>query len=357
MNETATNPVLDSRDDQSVVRNQDSVIRIFAKGLLICLVIGVLDWWVLSFVRINNLNSWPVFVAMGLFSVQTIALSVVIGRQVHQSQAWWLFFFWSLVLVNLNLMLIQFSVDWNSGYLSALIFAFFTAQIGLVAFWGILDSSPFGRRSVIAGCLFVLCCHPYWLVSQSRVGSNWLTMMTAYIVAVIVSCVVLRLSGFRLVARIENQTGQEGQFSILHLFIWTTVVALLFGGGRTLDWDFLFEDGNSFSSLALRSVLMTLITVSTAWTIMSPPRSLGWKVPVLILLLLGIGYALYFLEQNSSAPGDFSLSGFWFWRKPTASDLAQVRNLWLSWTLLNGIFFSGLILVFCVSGKRLSRQR
>ena len=136
MNETATTPVLDSLDDQSVVRDQDSVIRIFVKGLLICLVIGSLDWWVLSFVKNINLNSWPVFVAMGLFSVQTIALSVVIGRQVQRSPAWWLFFFWSLVLVNLNLMLFQFNVHWNSGYLSALIFAFFTAQIGLVAFWG-----------------------------------------------------------------------------------------------------------------------------------------------------------------------------------------------------------------------------
>jgi hypothetical protein len=356
MNETATTPDYESLDNQYVERDQDSLIRIFTKGLLICMVIGLLDWYALSFITVNNQNSWPVFAAMALFSIQTIVLSVVIGLQVHQSPAWWLFFGWSLVLVNLNLMLIQFNVDWSARYLSALVFAFFTAQIGLVIFWGILDSSPFGRRSVIAGFLFVACCHPYWLVSESRNGSSWLTMMTAYLVAVIASSVVLRLSGFRLVARNQKLVGQEGQFSILHLFIWTTVVALLFGGGRMVNWNLLLENGNSTSSLVLRSIMMTLITVSTAWTIMSPTRSLGWKLPILILLLLGVGYVLYFLETSSTGRGYSRLSGFWFWRKPTPIELAQIRNLWLSWTLLNGIFFSGLILVIRVAGKRLSRQ-
>ena len=44
--------------------------------------------------------------------------------------------------------------------------------------------------------------------------------MTGYLVAAIASCVVLRLFGFRLVARNNRLVGHEGQFSILHLFIW-----------------------------------------------------------------------------------------------------------------------------------------
>ena len=61
MNEAATTPDLGILDDQCVERDQDSLIRILTKGLLICLVIGLLDWFALSFITVNNQNNWPVF--------------------------------------------------------------------------------------------------------------------------------------------------------------------------------------------------------------------------------------------------------------------------------------------------------
>jgi hypothetical protein len=276
-------------------------------------------------------------------------LGSFVGFKVKRQPIWWLFFGWMLVLVNLVLILVKFnSYSWTRASQSAFVYAFLTAQIGLVIFWGILGSTDWRRRLPIAFFLLATGSYPYWFfVGRQR----WLSVMTCYIISVSVTCAFLRLWRFRL-GSMESwnaiaRGGRIDQFGIKHLFIWTTGVAVLFGIGRLVPWSFLATTfmNQSMISLLLRALLMTMIVVATAWTVLGE-RGVWLRAIVLIGVLISIGFGLSFIELRQTRR-----SGLIGW----SSNPNEIRQIWFVWTTLNGLFLAGLMLVIRMSGGQLAR--
>jgi len=319
-------------------------------GFFTCLVIYAIDQAVLRLARFNQWEGFAIYLVFGVFIVQTAMLGTFVGLKVKKQPIWWLFFGWMLVLINLILALVVFnSHSISQGFQIAFVYAFLTAQTGLVIFWSVLGSTDWRRRIPIGVALLAVCCYPYLLLGGG--WFSWLSVMTCYIVSITAACVVLRLSKFRLRTtdswEAKSKSGRIDQFGTKHLFIWTTIVAVLFGIGRLVPWMFLASDflNQRTPSLVARAVLMTMIVVFTAWTVLGGMRGAWIRVLVLVGVLIGVGLGLVYIEMSSTRS---RLVG---WRL-NADDLLPI---WLIWTTLNGLFLAGLMLVLRCSGWQLSR--
>ena len=161
------------------------------------------------------------------------------------------------------------------------------------------------------------------------------------------------MSKFRLGSKeswiAKAKSGRLDQFGIKHLFIWTTIVAVLFGIGRLILWSALANTFLNERTLPMvwRAVLMTMIAVFTAWTVLGDLRGAWWRVLVLVVVLMAVGGGLVYIElsnRNSRLVG-WSLNADDLW------------PLWLTWTTLNGLFLAGLMLVLRCSGWQLARVK
>ena len=181
------------------VRRSSSLIRIAIAGLVTCIGVFAIDMGAIEFARFHEWNGAAVYLVFAVFIVQTALLGTIVGIKVNRQPVWWLFFGWTLILVNLVLILVRFnSYSWTTVNQSAFVYAFLTAQIGLVIFWGILGSTDWQRRIPVAFFLLIGCCYPYWLFIGDN---NWLSVMSCYVISVSVTCALLRFRMFRLGAK------------------------------------------------------------------------------------------------------------------------------------------------------------
>ena len=357
-----------------------SGLKPFVIGGLICIVAGVLDSFALELTNVSGWSGWPVWVTFALFILQTFVLSSYVGKQLNKSQrlvpAWTFFFFWSLVFINLILCLVLFVSNWREAMQLSLVFAFFAAQMGLVVVWGVLGAFDWRKRIPLA-CLGVfLATYPFWLIDSRRVSRNgWFSVLMCYFAAVFITCCVLKFRRYQLTtlnfgkAALENDE-PKGQFSILQLFTWTTVVAVLFGIGRFIPWDMLWEslltDWIQFAVLA--AMLMTVITVATCWAALGRGRSsddsgkatgtsVVFRVLLLVVLLAACSIGLSLSESVFNNGGwSRSFVGGWNLSPQNMDHQLIIFGIWFAWTALNGLFLFGMLQIFAAAGCRLARK-
>ena len=343
------------------------------RGGLLCLIFGVLDNLILHVGQHYRWTAWLSFPAFGLFVAQTLVLSTIVGSNVRKHWVWWLFFSWSLGLVNLQLALIQFESGEgyrNSNFMFfAFGFALFAAQIGLIIFWMICGTHPRARiRLPIAAIVLILACHPYWLLSGIYVrysARQWMGLLTFFIVAAAPTFGILRYLRFQLVptgesnlAGDQSERDAKGQFGIKHLFIWTTIVAVLLGAGSLVSWQTIFReifDQRVFIN-AGRTLLITVSLVAVVWAVMGETKLIGVRVLVLLIFLSIVAMALYGLDYRSLKTRQNSLAIGYVWTRwgqgISWSDHFEMIKVWMIWTMLNGMFLASLLLVFRVAGFR-----
>lgn len=353
--ESGKNPQIKNGDPGTLI-SSSPLVGIVA-GLLACIGIFAIDMGVLELARYYDWKGISVYPVYAVFILQTALLGWVAGIKINQQPIWWVFFCWMLLLVNLVLILVKLnSYSWDRTYQSAFVFAFLTAQIGLVLFWGILGTSDWRRRIPIAVSWLAVASYPYWFGFMSV--RDWLSVTTCYIISVAVACICLRLWRFRLGTREHWDAttiagGRMDQFGIKHLFIWTTIVAVLFGIGRLVPWTYIAAAiaDNGVIALFLRALLMTVIVVATAWAVLGdkPGTVVRGIVFVGVLILIGLGLSVVEIQQLRLRRWS-SLIG---WRMTNE----EVRKTWLIWTTLNGLFLAGLMLVVRMSGVRLARVK
>lgn len=342
----------------------------FVRGGLLCLIFGVLDNFVLHAGKSTHWTGLVSYLAFGLFVTQTMVLSTIVGLSARKHLIWWMFFIWSLGLVNLQLILIQLEAgegyQFSSFAFSAFVYAFFAAQIGLVIFWAICGAYPRARiRLPIATTMLLIACHPFWLLDRGTHYSiePWLGLLTFFIVAAGLTFGILRYLRFGLGYSVKWEGGEadkdgKGQFGIKHLFIWTTVVAVLFGIGGFVSWQAIFDGifRRGFVINMGRTLLITVSLVAVVWSVMGETKWIGVRILILGLFLTVVALALYGLDYQSVKANQSSLAIGWQWgRKVSIAENFQMIKVWMIWTMLNGMFLASLLLVFRVAGFRFSK--
>ena len=314
-------------------------------GFAICVGIFLIDYLVIGIVGMSQRGiGWETIFVFAVYIVQTACLGAFVGFQSKHSMAWWFFLGWMLVLINIHLNMVRFNSSSMTADINALVFAFFCAQIGLVIFWGVLGSEDWQIRLTLSSVLLTIATYPLW---TSLITERWHGILVGYIVASFITCFVLRRMRFRLgrnETTTEDGADKRGQFTVRHLFIWTTVVALLFGIGRFVPWTDVFDElvGRSTGS---RAITITVSTAATLWAIMGNKRLMWVRLIGLVFILAGIGYVLYYIDTSVR----WRIVG---WSKTKAEQMVT----WMSWSLLNGMFLAGLLLAFRVTGVQLTRS-
>ena len=370
-----------SRDDSTATWRQwlfppnASLFDHILRGGLVCLIFGVLDNLILVAGTSSSWTGLVSYLAFGLFVAQAIVLSAIVGLGVRKHLVWWLFFGWSLGLVNLQLTLIGYEA--GEGYRNSKIaflafcFAFYAAQIGLIIFWMFCGTFPWARiRVPIATATLMIACHPFWLLNSGYNYRGWVGLLTYFLIAAALTYGVLRYLRFQLraadVVAISAAKGSQanqnaqGQFGIKHLFIWTTIVAVLFGIGGLVSWQALFNNlirQNIVINLG-RTLLITVSLVAVVWAVMGETKWISVRVFVLAIFLTAVSLALYGLDYSSLRNRQNSLAIGWrWWRQgPSLGDHLQMIRVWMIWTMLNGMFLAALLLVFRFAGFRFVRS-
>lgn len=363
-----------SRWLQLICPAEASLFSHILRGGLLCLILGVFDNLILHAGNGSHWTGLASFVAFGLFVAQTIVLSIVVGLGSRRHLIWWLFFSWSLGLVNLQLILIQFEA--GEGHksvtdfaFSAFVYAFYAAQIGLVIFWAICGTYPRARiRLPVAAVTFMIASHPFGLmdlVGFRQSNESWLGLLTFFIVAAGMTFGILRYLRFELGVFKQVEAGEadkdakgrdsKGQFGIKHLFIWTTIVAVLFGIGGFVSWQAIFDNifRKGFVINIGRTLLITVSLVAVVWAVMGETKWIGLRFLILVLFLSAVGLALYGLDYLSLKANRDSLAIGWRWRRSMNGERHfEMIKVWMIWTMLNGMFLASLFLVFRVAGFR-----
>jgi hypothetical protein len=340
-------------------------------GALVCIVVGILDSVSLQLASSFSWQGWPVFCAFVLFVGQTYGLAWLVGRRILTSPnhllIWTFFFVWSLVFINLILSVVVFESTWTEAMQSSLVFAFYAAQIGLVMIWGVLGSYDWQRRLPIFCCGLVAASYPLWAMGSYRTNRSWYSILACYLISVFLSCLVLRLLRFQITGMKLNTGPGAGvatvdssaQFSILYLFIWTTIVAGLVGVGRFVPWDFLWESllVERIRLATIGGLLMTVITVATCWASLGSSGSVPFRLGVLLALLILVGLGLYATEASNSSSwwSRSSFVGGWSLSHNNADHRWVIFGIWAAWSALNGLFLFGLLQVLAAAGCKLVR--
>jgi len=322
-------------------------------GVVLPALVVVVDQQLLA--RCVARHNDPAFIifTFAVFVLQIGVLSRLVGSRVTMQPYWWGIFAWSIILVDLQVFSLAGPASSWSNPVKAFGNAFGSAQIGLVTCWGLLGRMKWNNRFPIAVVGFALS----WGFCLSLAGrGNWISVMFLQCVATILVCAVLRYFQFtiddvwtRVLIEPELQQGRI-QFSIRHLFYWTTGTATLVGVGRLVGIDALTQLFG-LSGLTVYAPAFTLISVISFWAALGPE---SWLIrfPVLLLTLPTVGGLLGTYEGWRDRRG--SWNGDWQ-MMPWNSTFQEKLVFWIVWASLAGMLLTALVLVFRAAGQRLVR--
>jgi hypothetical protein len=185
---------------------------------------------------------------------------------------------------------------------------------------------------------------------------NWMAVLFLQCVATVLVCLVLRFMRFSIddhdasLLRDFDRESRKLQFSIRHLFYWTTGVAILTGAGRIIGWQGLVGFAN-WSSLTVYAPAFTMVTVIALWAALG---SETWivRLPVLLFALPCVGGLLGLFENWKHAARWTSTR---FLVMPWNTTPIERLTFWIIWASLAGMLLAAFVMVFRASGQRLVR--
>lgn len=333
------------------MRSPTISLRLLLVSVALPAVVVALDDFALRFGAAHRWSAVPGVAVSSWFVVQMAVLSYLAGSKLP-SWGWRLLLVcWMLVLVNL-LLGTSAAGRWNDQRLLAL--AFLSAEFGALAVWLILGSGWLGARVA----LVVLASLPVKMLADAlgfhlralRWGDAWSIIVAVQIAATSALAALLRVAGYRI--ECEEQTGETRgpvQFSIRHLLIATTVVAVLVPVVQGLlrsssPW----MGAGQWLHASVDGVVLALVSLAALWTALGTGR---WPIKLLVFVLLAVaaGGGLHWLEATARYRYSFS---------PYMSQpLTEAGWRWTPWALLTGAFLAGMLLVLRATGFRLARRR
>lgn len=289
------------------------------------------------------------------FVAQTALLSYLTGRLLPHWGWRLLLLGWCLVLVNLLLATGALDDQWNQRLLAL---AFLSAEFGALAAWLLLGDEPLAGRiglALLAGIpVKYLASVLHFDLARLQWGDVWAIIVAVQMTGTVALVAVLRAAGYRIQKQsqtVATAVGGPLQFSIRHLLIATTVVAVIVpivqGLQKTASpW----MGGSQWLQAAVDGLVLALISLTALWMALGRGRWL-LKVGVFALLAILAGAGLYWLEEAA-----LYRQRNWPARM-AAQPLTDAEWRWVAWTLLTGSFLAAMLLVLQATGYRLVRQR
>jgi hypothetical protein len=349
--------------------NSDSprlpLTRLAFVGMLVPALFTAVDHWLLSRMQFDPSEA-NVLLTMGVYVAQIGAVGWLCGWLLVNPWWRWGIYLWSWLLIDLQLLSASVFADGGRWYSHARLLpgSLFAAQVGLAIVWGILGTTRWTIR--IPACLVVgaILAIPALDSYAYRVEK----VVPIQMISLVVLCVLLRWRRYRLenltASAAETSVANGGttrelarsQFTIRHVLIWTTSLALLLGILRGLD--LLSLDalrplvGGRMGLQWTAGIAIAVVFVVAVWAALGAGPA--WmRVPILLFALTVVGLGLVlasFLTENNLAV----LEQVWLNRYPR-SYVWDEHGWFLSWMALAGSLLFASLLILRVIGYRLVR--
>ena len=324
------------------------LIRLVLVSAFFPALVVAVDEALLAFAFEHHWSVPTTLAVLGWFVAQTSMLSYVAGKWLP-NWGWRLVVLcWSMLLINL---LLVHTVSVGKYINELLALAFFSGQIGSLAAWTILGLSTWRRWLAIAFLAFVLLSAGQALIWGWH-DESWRIIVFVQTFGTCVLAAALRVSGHRIEsAECGEARGGPGpmQFSIRHLLIATTVVAIF----MSILQELLRESSQSLAGrqwlhASADGVVLAVVSLAAMWAALGAGR---WCVKILTfaMLTLAAGASLCWLEKTVLYPVPWSTT----WK----AKLTYAGWWWVAWTSLAGSFLAGMLLVLRATGYRLIRRR
>lgn len=310
----------------------------------------------------------PTFCLFAAFMAQTSLLCFAVSRWLPN----WYWrsgvLTWTLVLTNLLL----FRAVAEAGYfcfwwsaqnpVQLLTAAFLSAQVAVGVVGFILGSAPLGTKALLTAAFLAPPVATIALLLANDVGriraEFWDAVSLVQLVATICLSALLQALGWRIAYVEGSDDGPRAawlQFSIRHLIIATTTVAILTAVGKAvvtqsaggMEW-------KEWLHVAIDGCLLGLLSLVAVWAALGAGRR-AVRLPLFFLIAAMLGGLLWWAEARAktnyvSAGGPRTIFEWQF-----VQSLAE--RWWLSWTLLAGTFLASWLSVLRAAGYRLVRRR
>ena len=282
----------------------------------------------------------------GLMAGQIALLSVGVGKLLA-SWPWRLIVFgWALALVHLSLYratATDVGWSWQQHPVMLLAYAFVSAEISAVAAWAILGTLAWPLRLPLAAILGAAIVKAYPITQSQYYADKWIVSLQMQIIAIVILSFALRMTGYRIQkdAGATPQDRRPKQFTLYHLFAWTTTIAVLVGILRLMDFSEspLVPQSTRDSANWLRCVLLggtfSVVGLAAFWTTLGAGHW-AFRLPVFVAAAVITGLAARWIAGG----GPYWGAGQSEWR-------------WLVWTSLAQSFLAALLLLFQSAGYRL----
>jgi len=333
--------------------------RLLLVGVLFPAIFSTLDHWLLSRILLELPSARHMALTMATFVAQVGIMSWLCGRLLTNPLWRWGLYVWSWVLIDLQLFAASsFSGRWTDrGQLPASLFA---AQIGLTIVWAVMGDTQWAIRLPVCALLGTALALPM------NLGYGYASeVFPIQLVALAILCLLLRWRKFRLVRLGEPEgagpadaTVAPGsprtQFSIRHVLIWTTSLAVLLGVLRALDrlslaaWVPLFREGHL--AVLTGGILLACAFVVVLWA--SLGSGSAWvRLPILVVGLAVSGFALGIIHFCSTANPRVSFAELWMYRR----EFWPYSSWLVVWVALAGSLLFASLLILRAVGYRLVR--
>jgi hypothetical protein len=341
------------------------LVRLVLVGMLVPALFTAVDHWLLSRMQHTPTNA-HVLLTMGVYVAQIGAMGWLCGWLLVNPWWRWGIYLWSWLLVDLQLLSATVFADGGSWWSHARLLpgSLFAAQVGLAIVWGILGTTRWTIR--IPACFVAGSILAVPALGTYQYRAEYLIPIQLLSLAVL--CLLLRWRRFRLdnlaaagdqVAASQTSKSRElaqSQFTIRHVLIWTTSLAVLLGILRGLDLLSLQALAPLFGDRMVlqwtAGIAIAAVFVVAVWGALGE-GPVWMRVPILVFAIAVVGVGLLlsiFLADNNFAVLKQ------LWTMPYVRRVAWGQNGWvLSWTALAGSLQFASLLILRVIGYRLVR--
>jgi hypothetical protein len=344
--------------------------RLLLVGMLVPAVFSALDHWMLTRLQLNASDRAHLVLTMAVFVVQIGLLGWLCGRLIENPWWRWGLYVWGWVLVDVQLLAASVFAQgrgyWDQSRL--LPASLFAAQVSLALIWAILGTTPWPIRLPLCAVVGLFLSAPL-LESPGFIRDLFPVQM----ISLAALCLLLRWRGFSL-QRIERSPARAepsvqkkqllaAQFSIRHVLIWTTSLALVLGVLRALDLLSLAALRTFFEydviAVLTAGILISAVFVIAVWAALGA-GSVWLRLAVLFLAMPPMGALLavlnwYSFSKRISGRGTIELAMLWTdsWVWQNFLDNYSALALWVY--LAGSLLFASL-LILRVLGYRLVRS-
>jgi hypothetical protein len=330
------------------------ILRLFLVAVGLPAAVVVADQWAMTFVAEEDWSGPATGMVYALFVAQVGLLGLAVGRFVDRWFLRWVVLVWGLMLIDTMLFRLMLEMPrwggWHEwGY--CLPYALLSAQLGLVAIWGILGPLSWPWR--LPGFLIAALLVTSFGFALGRRSEVWVLLALVQGATTVGLCVLVWCLGFRL--RLLEGPGAPArepagkkllQFSIGHMLMWTVALVPIILLAQGLDlWFLQFLTVSDWLELVLIAVGLGLVSLIAIWAALGGgPTAIRIGTLALAPALLAILPAsVAFIGGASRLGGPYSVM----------DELAAVGWGWIAWTFLAAWFLAGLLLMFRASGYRL----